>query len=84
MGPSVKFVLAIIDSIFKKQNGDFFSVRKVGHEGGGVRGLRVRCHKKYLFNFLNISLTRDNIANVDLSCYYVAPANALAHAMVIC
>ena len=34
MGPSVKFVLAIIDSISKKKWGlNFF--RKIGHEGGG-------------------------------------------------
>ena len=34
MGPSVKFVLAIIDSISKKKMGvNFF--RKIGHEGGG-------------------------------------------------
>ena len=32
MGPSVKFVLAIIDSISKK-NGGWFFFRKIGHEG---------------------------------------------------
>ena len=33
MGPSVKFVLATIDSISKKGGLIFF--RKIGHEGGG-------------------------------------------------
>ena len=37
MGPSVKFVLAIIDSISEKKMGvNFF--RKIGHEGGGCFG----------------------------------------------
>ena len=41
MGPSVKFVLAIIDSISKKKMGvNFF--RKIGHEGGGG-GPRASC-----------------------------------------
>jgi len=35
MGPSVKFVLAIIDSISKKKMGVNFFSRKIGHEGGG-------------------------------------------------
>ena len=34
MGPSVKFVLAIIDSISKKKWGLIFFC-KIGHEGGG-------------------------------------------------
>ena len=34
MGPSVKFVLAIIDSISKKKMGVNFFSRKIGHEGG--------------------------------------------------
>ena len=55
MGPSVKFVLAIIDSISKKKWGLIF-FRKIGHEGGGVRGLRVCSRKNYLSSFLNISL----------------------------
>ena len=37
MGPSVKFVLAIIDSISKKKWGLIF-FRKIGHEGGGGGG----------------------------------------------
>ena len=37
MGPSVKFVLAIIDSISKKKWGLIF-FRKIGHEGGGSEG----------------------------------------------
>ena len=37
MGPSVKFVLAIIDSISKKNRGNFF-IRKKTIPGGGVRG----------------------------------------------
>ena len=40
MGPRVKFVLAIIDSISKKNWGLIFS-RKIGHEGGG--GPRALC-----------------------------------------
>ena len=57
MGPRVKFLLAIIDSIFNQQNGGYFFSCKVGHEGGGgVRGLRVTGHKKYINSFLNISL----------------------------
>ena len=35
MGPSVKFVLAIIDSISKKKMVVNFFSRKIGHEGGG-------------------------------------------------
>ena len=35
MGPSVKFVLTIIDSISKKKWGLIFFSRKIGHEGGG-------------------------------------------------
>ena len=38
MGPSVKFVLAIIDSISKKKMGVNFFSRKIGHEGGGSEG----------------------------------------------
>ena len=59
MGPSVKFVLAIIDSISKKKMGVNFFSRKIGHEGGGgvgVRGLRVCGRKKSRSSFLNISL----------------------------
>ena len=56
MGPSVKFVLAIIDSISKKKWG-FIFFRKIGHEGGGFRGLRVCGRKKYRSSFLNISLS---------------------------
>ena len=41
MGPSVKFVLAIIDSISKKKMGVNFFSRKIGHEGGG--GPRASC-----------------------------------------
>ena len=55
MGPSVKFVLAIIDSISKKKWGLIFFC-KIGHEGGGVRGLRVCGRKNYRSSFLNISL----------------------------
>ena len=32
--PSVKFVLAIIDSIYNKKKGVIF-FRKIGHDGGG-------------------------------------------------
>ena len=35
MGPSVKFVLAIIDSFSKKKWGLIFFSRKIGHEGRG-------------------------------------------------
>ena len=50
MGPSVKFVLAIIDSFSKKKMGINFFSRKIGHEGvgGGVRGLRVCSPKIYV------------------------------------
>ena len=41
MGPSVKFVLAIIDSISKKKWGLIF-FRKIGHEGGWG-GLKTSC-----------------------------------------
>ena len=43
MGPSVKFVLAIIDSISKKKMGVNFFSRKIGHEGGGEGGPRASC-----------------------------------------
>ena len=38
MGPSVKFVLAVIDSISRKKMGVNFFSRKIGHEGGGGGG----------------------------------------------
>ena len=46
MGPSVKFVLAIIDSISKKKMGVNFFSRKIGHEGG--RGVSVDAKITYL------------------------------------
>ena len=36
MGPSAKFVLAIIDSISKEKKWGLIFFRKIGHEGGGV------------------------------------------------
>ena len=41
MGPSVKFVLAIKDSISKKKKWGLIFFRKIGHEGGG--GPRASC-----------------------------------------
>ena len=38
VGPSVKFVSAIKDAIFKKKNGGNFFFFKNGKRGGGVRG----------------------------------------------
>ena len=35
MGPSVKFVLAIIDSILNQKKRVLIFFRKVGHKGGG-------------------------------------------------
>ena len=56
MGPSVKFVLAIKDSISKKKMGVNFFFAKLDTKGGGVRGLRVWGRKKSRSSFLNISL----------------------------
>ena len=60
MGPSVKFVLAIKDSISKKKMGVNFFSAKLDTKGGvgGVRGLRVCGRKKSRSSFLNISLRR--------------------------
>ena len=59
MGPSVKFVLAIKDSISKKKMGvNFFSAKLDTKGGGGVRGLRVCGCKKSRSSFLNISLIK--------------------------
>ena len=57
MGASVKFVLAIIDSISKKKMGVNLFSAKLDTKGGGVRGLRVCGRKKSRSSFLNISLT---------------------------
>ena len=40
MGPSVKFVLPIIDAFPNKKNGGNFWCGKKGHNGGGPRALR--------------------------------------------
>ena len=39
MGPSVKFVLAIIDSILNQKKRVLIFFRKVGHKGGGGGGV---------------------------------------------
>ena len=50
MRPSVKFVLAIIDSISKKKMGvNFFIRKKTIPGGGGPRGGLAKNHKKYVF-----------------------------------
>ena len=56
MGPSIKFVLAIIDSISnpKKMGADFFL--KVRHEGGVSKGVMSWRHKQKPKLFLNIFL----------------------------
>ena len=61
MGPSVKFVLAIIDSISKKNRGNFFLSVKRPYRGvgGGPRGGLAKDHKKYGFFFRNPSLTKN-------------------------
>ena len=43
MGPSVKFVLAIIDSISKKKMGVNFFSAKLDTKGGGEGGPRASC-----------------------------------------
>ena len=48
MGPSVKFVLAIMDSISKKMGVNSF-IRKKTIPGGGPRGGLAKDHKKYGF-----------------------------------
>ena len=63
MGPSVKFVLAIKDSISKKKMGVNFFSAKLDTKGGGVRGLRVCGCKKSRSSFLNISLMLTTISN---------------------
>ena len=51
MGPSVKFVLAIIDSISKKKMGVNFFSRKIGHQGGGVQGLWMQKIPIFIFEY---------------------------------
>ena len=52
MGPSVKFVLAIKDSISKKMGGNFFHVKKTKlGGGGGSEGSLVKDHTFYVFLF---------------------------------
>ena len=64
MGPSVKFVLAIIDSISEEKKwGLIFFAKLDTKGGGGVRGLRVCSRQNYLSSFLNISLI-----NIQHSC----------------
>ena len=43
MGPSVKFVLPIIDAFPNKKNVGNFWCGKKGHNGGGWGGVRGRC-----------------------------------------
>ena len=57
MGPSVKFVLAIIDSISQKKMGVNFFIRKKTIRGGGPRGGLAKDHKKYVFFFRTPSLS---------------------------
>ena len=55
MGPSVKFVLAIIDSISKKKMGEHFFIRKKTIPGGPRGGL-AKDHKKYRVFFGTLPL----------------------------
>ena len=57
MGPSVKFVLAIIDSISKKKMGVNFVFAKLDPKGGGSEGFVSVDEKKSRSSFLNISLS---------------------------
>ena len=50
MGPSVKFVLAIIDSISEEKKWGLIFFRKIGHEGG-AEGFVSVATKFTFFNF---------------------------------
>ena len=56
VGPSVKFVSAIIDAIFKNKMGVNFFPEK-DHNGGGSEGKMVKYHTFPFFFLLNPSLT---------------------------
>ena len=52
LGPSVKFVLAIIDSISEEKNGgNFFSLAKLDTKGGGSEGFVSVATKFNSFHF---------------------------------
>ena len=58
MGPSVKFVLPIIDAFPNKKNGgDFCCVAKKGHKGGGSEGVAFFGRNFSRLSFLNTSLS---------------------------
>ena len=57
MGPSVKFVLPIIDAFPDKKNGGNFLCGKKGHNGeGGSKGVLFLGRNFSRLSFLNISL----------------------------
>ena len=61
MGPSVKFVLPIIDAFPDKKNGGNFWCGKKGHNGGGGSGGVGFFGRNFSrLSFLNNSLTENN------------------------
>ena len=69
MGPSVKFVLPIIDAFPNKKNGGNFWCGKKGHNGGGwggSEGVAFFGRNFSRLSFLNTSLTKhEHIDTVD-------------------
>ena len=57
MGPSVKFVLPIIDAFPNKKNGGNFWCGKKGHKGGGSEGVAFFGRNFSRLSFLNTSLS---------------------------
>ena len=57
MGPSVKFVLPIIDAFPNKKNGGNFWCGKKGHNGGGSEGVAFFGRNFSRLSFLNTSLS---------------------------
>ena len=64
MGPSVKFVLPIIDAFPNKKNGGNFWCGKKGHNGGGVGGSEVVAF--FGRNFSRLSFLNTSLASLEL------------------
>ena len=65
MGPSVKFVLPIIDAFPNKKNGGNFWCGKKGHNGGGgPEGVAFFGRNFSRLSFLNNSLRRHTLVEI--------------------
>ena len=65
MGPSIKFVLPIIDAFPDQKNGGNFLCGKKGHKGEGVLFFRRNFSR---LSFLNISLSKPNMDEAFQDC----------------